>query len=191
MSSSSIPPVPCKLNRLLCFLISAVMRMKICFFFFFWVFVFFHYGSMGDDDQMSDVSPTCEELPPEYYFGIGDGYSVREGSKCRPPPPPADTKPVYPIDRDLLHVALNLEFLEAEYFLFGALGYGLDSFAPELAKGGPPPIGAQQADLDPLTQAIIEEFAYQEVDHLRYVLIIKSVNNRSNGFFEILELAIM
>lgn len=147
------------------------MRIKISFFFL-WILVFFHYGSMGDDDQTSSaVSPTCEELPPEFFFGIGYGYSVREGQKCLPPPPPPDTKPVYPIDRDLIHVALNLEYLEAEYFLFGALGYGLDCFAPELAKGGPPPIGAQQADLDPLTRAIIEEFAYQEVGHLRYVLI--------------------
>ncbi|OWM63518.1 hypothetical protein CDL15_Pgr019467 [Punica granatum] len=65
---------------------------------------------------------------------------------------------------------MNLEFLEAEFFLYGALGPGLDSIAPHLAQGGPPPVGAQNANLDPLIQQIIEELGYQEVGHLRTYL---------------------
>ncbi|KAJ4713089.1 Desiccation-related protein PCC13-62 [Melia azedarach] len=73
-------------------------------------------------------------------------------------------------DRDRIHIALNLEFLETEFFLNGALGRGLDSIAPELAAGGPPPAGAKKANLDFLTKNIIEEFAYQEIGHLRAII---------------------
>ncbi|KAJ6301687.1 hypothetical protein OIU77_015907 [Salix suchowensis] len=38
------------------------------------------------------------------------------------------------------------------------------------AAGGPPPIGAQKANLDPVTRKIIEEFGYQEVGHLRAII---------------------
>ncbi|XP_068664991.1 ferritin-like catalase Nec2 [Aristolochia californica] len=89
--------------------------------------------------------------------------------KCAPLPPFPGTHPIYPIDVDLLQVALNLEFLETEWFLFGALGYGLDKVAPHLAMGGPPPIGARKANLDETTQRIIEEFGYQEVGHMRAI----------------------
>ncbi|KAH6826557.1 desiccation-like protein [Perilla frutescens var. hirtella] len=70
-------------------------------------------------------------------------------------------------DIDLLQFAENLEHLEAEYFLWGALGYGLDRVAPQLVMGGPPPIGVQKANLDPITTNIIQEFGLQEVAHLR------------------------
>ncbi|OMO81898.1 hypothetical protein COLO4_23379 [Corchorus olitorius] len=78
--------------------------------------------------------------------------------------------PIKVTDKDLIELAQNLEFLEAEFFLFGSLGKGLDSYDPELAKGGPPPIGGQKANLDPCTRRIIEEFAYQEVGHLRAII---------------------
>ncbi|KAJ4716810.1 desiccation-related protein PCC13-62-like [Melia azedarach] len=73
-------------------------------------------------------------------------------------------------DRDRIQLALNLEFLEAEFFLYGALGRGLDSIAPQLAAGGPPPTGVKKANLDFLTNQIIEEFGYQEVGHLRAII---------------------
>lgn len=76
--------------------------------------------------------------------------------------------PIVADDTDRIQFALNLEFLEAEFFLYGALGSGLDSIAPYLAKGGPLPIGARKANLDPLVARIIQEFGYQEVGHLRY-----------------------
>nr|P0DO51.1 RecName: Full=Ferritin-like catalase Nec2; AltName: Full=Nectar protein 2; Short=NmNec2; Flags: Precursor [Nesocodon mauritianus]UIE54577.1 Nec2 [Nesocodon mauritianus] len=78
-----------------------------------------------------------------------------------------DTNGVDEADIDMMQFPINLEFLEAEFFLWGALGHGLDVVAPQLAMGGPPPYGAQKANLDPLTQNIITEFAYQEVGHLR------------------------
>ncbi|XP_023895665.2 desiccation-related protein PCC13-62 [Quercus suber] len=72
-------------------------------------------------------------------------------------------------DVNLLEFPLNLEFFEAEFFLYGSLGHGLDKVAPNLTKGGPTPIGAKKAKLDRFTQDIIKQFAFQEVGHLRAI----------------------
>ncbi|KAK1591434.1 hypothetical protein Q3G72_007720 [Acer saccharum] len=69
-------------------------------------------------------------------------------------------------DLDLLEFPLNLEYFEAEFFLYGALGYGLDKAAPKLTGGGPTPLGAKKANLDPFTRDVVLQFAYQEVGHL-------------------------
>uniref|UniRef100_A0A803NHI1 Desiccation-related protein PCC13-62 n=1 Tax=Cannabis sativa TaxID=3483 RepID=A0A803NHI1_CANSA len=79
-------------------------------------------------------------------------------------------EPVEATDNDKIQFALNLEFMEAEFFLRGALGEGLDAINSSLAEGGPPPIGARKANLDPLTHRIIEEFGYQEVGHIRAII---------------------
>merc|ERR1711915_352545 len=63
--------------------------------------------------------------------------------------------PVKGKDVDWLEFPINLEYLEAEFFLWSAFGYG------------PPPIGGQKANLDPFLLEVIKEFAYQEVGHLR------------------------
>lgn len=90
-------------------------------------------------------------------------------SECPVGYPEHGTPPIVEGDIDLMQFAENLEHLEADYFLFGALGYGLDRVAPELASGGPPPIGACKANLDSLTTDIILQFGLQEVGHLRFV----------------------
>lgn len=58
-------------------------------------------------------------------------------------------------DVDLLEFSLNLEYLEAEFFLFSSQGRGLDMLAPNLTQGGPPPIGVQEANLDSITRVVI------------------------------------
>ncbi|KAG8363846.1 hypothetical protein BUALT_Bualt19G0064900 [Buddleja alternifolia] len=75
--------------------------------------------------------------------------------------------PITKEDIDMMQFAENLEHLECDLFLWSALGFGLDHVAPQLVMGGPPPIGAQKANLDFHTRKLIEEFAYQEVGHLR------------------------
>ncbi|PIN10599.1 hypothetical protein CDL12_16800 [Handroanthus impetiginosus] len=72
-------------------------------------------------------------------------------------------------DVDLLEFPLNLEYLEAEFFSWGAMGRGLDSIEPSLTKDGPSPVGARKAKLSPLVQDIITQFAYQEFGHLRAI----------------------
>ncbi|KAL2585595.1 hypothetical protein AAZV13_13G006600 [Glycine max] len=72
-------------------------------------------------------------------------------------------------DVDLLEFPLNLEYLEAEFFLFGSLGHGLDVVAPNLIEGGPPPIGVRLARLGSLVRNIILQFGFQEVGHLRAI----------------------
>ncbi|MBA0714121.1 hypothetical protein Golax_013117 [Gossypium laxum] len=79
-------------------------------------------------------------------------------------------------DVDLLEFSLNLEYLEADFFLFGSLGRGLDMVAPNLTRGSPPPIGAQKANLDGITNGVILQFGYQEVGH------IKAIKNVVRGF---------
>lgn len=72
-------------------------------------------------------------------------------------------------DVDLLEFPLNLEYFEAELFLYASLGYGLDKVAPDLPAGGPPPVGAKAANLSPLIKDVILQFAYQEVGHLKAI----------------------
>ncbi|KAL8166370.1 hypothetical protein V2J09_007869 [Rumex salicifolius] len=86
--------------------------------------------------------------------------------KCQPKYPP-DSLPVYKQDIDLLQFPQNIEHWEADFFLWGAFGYGLDVAAPELVYGGPPPIGVRKANLDELVEKTIREFALEEVGHLR------------------------
>ena len=79
-----------------------------------------------------------------------------------------DTSSVPRCDVDLLEFPLNLEYLGAEFFLFGSMGHGLDRIAPNLTMGGPAPIGARKANLDPFTQDIALQFGWQQVGHLRF-----------------------
>ncbi|WOL11823.1 hypothetical protein Cni_G20587 [Canna indica] len=101
-------------------------------------------------------------------FVVSSAASSGNQSICGPLPPIVPI-PIFLSDVDLLQFALNLEHTECEFFLFGALGHGLDAVAPDLAMGGPPPIGAKKANLDNVTRKIIEEFGYQEVGHLRAI----------------------
>ena len=71
------------------------------------------------------------------------------------------------MDKELAQVALNLEYFEAEYFLWGSVGYGLEKAAPYLPDGGPAPIGAQKANLTAYYQDIFYQMGLQEVGHLR------------------------
>nr|XP_043613826.1 desiccation-related protein PCC13-62-like [Erigeron canadensis] len=72
-------------------------------------------------------------------------------------------------DRRLLEFPLNLEYLEAEFYLYGSIGKGLDAIQPNLTGGGPPPIGVKKANLSPLVRDIIAQFGYQEVGHVRAI----------------------
>ncbi|GER31443.1 desiccation-related protein PCC13-62 [Striga asiatica] len=70
---------------------------------------------------------------------------------------------------DLVAFPLNLEYLEAEFFLCGALGYGIDTASPGLSNKGPPPIGCKKANLSPYVRDIVTQMAYQEIGHLKAI----------------------
>ena len=71
-------------------------------------------------------------------------------------------------DRKNIANALNLEYFEAEYFLWAAYGYGLDKLAPNLTGNGPEPIGVQKANLDPYYTDVFKQMGLQEIGHIRY-----------------------
>ncbi|CAJ1940782.1 unnamed protein product [Sphenostylis stenocarpa] len=72
-------------------------------------------------------------------------------------------------DQYLLEFVLNLEYLSAEFFSCGANGRGLDATAPQLTKGGPPPVGGRKANLNPFFQDIFSQFTLIKIGHLRAI----------------------
>ena len=73
-------------------------------------------------------------------------------------------------DSDLKNIAnaLNLEYFEAEYFLWASYGYGLDKLAPSLTGNGPKPIGVQKANLNAHFTDVFQQMGLQEIGHIRY-----------------------
>lgn len=81
--------------------------------------------------------------------------------------PPVTTAPTY-ADADYLNFALNLEYLEAEFYLRAASGNGLsatDSGNTTSKTTG----GAQVPGLTAVQQSYINEVAQNELDHVRFL----------------------
>ncbi len=83
-----------------------------------------------------------------------------------------------PTDADYLNYALNLEYLEAEFYLRAATGQGLASADVSTPSGytgsftqGSVTVGnaAQVAGLTSAQQAIINEIAFEEQQHVRFL----------------------
>jgi hypothetical protein len=84
--------------------------------------------------------------------------------------------PAKDIDVDVLNFALNLEYLEAEFYLWAAFGRGLNDAD---TGGGPASTGgkklvytgvsAQEKALDAAVQAYIEEIATDEENHVKFL----------------------
>ncbi|KAJ9559361.1 hypothetical protein OSB04_013975 [Centaurea solstitialis] len=84
-------------------------------------------------------------------------------------PETPNAKSKFVVDENILEFHLNLEYLEAEFFLYGSLGKGLDKLQPNLTGGGPPPVGARMAHLTPLIRNIFAQFGAQEIGHIREI----------------------
>nr|CAB3463943.1 unnamed protein product [Digitaria exilis] len=89
--------------------------------------------------------------------------------RCRATPPRRGALAVYPSDMEQLQFLLNAKFVEAEWFLHGALGRGVDFLDRNLSAGGPRPSGARKAALDFRTTEVAAELGYQEVGHIRAI----------------------
>ncbi len=103
--------------------------------------------------------------------GCGSGTST-------PAPTPIPTPtPVVITDNDILNFALNLEYLEAQFYLYAATGAGLQ--AADISAGSASPfktvgtvtVGSAAAvpGLTPALQDILNEIAYEERAHVRFL----------------------
>jgi hypothetical protein len=106
-------------------------------------------------------------------FGlVGVGAAL---AACTPGVIAVDPPPVN-IDVDVLNFALNLEYLEAEFYLQAAFGRGLsdaDSGGGPASTGGKKlvytGVSAQEKALDAAVQAYIEEIAIDEENHVKFL----------------------
>ncbi|MEW4449850.1 ferritin-like domain-containing protein [Qipengyuania sp. JC766] len=103
-------------------------------------------GCFGDDDPIVGPAPTPTPTPT-------------------PTPPPAGIT-----DADVLNFALNLEYLEAQFYSFAALGSGL----PSTLLGGPgnrgSVTGGRQVNFqDPLVAQYAREIASDERAHVAFL----------------------
>nr|AAU44142.1 hypothetical protein [Oryza sativa Japonica Group]AAV32205.1 hypothetical protein [Oryza sativa Japonica Group] len=89
--------------------------------------------------------------------------------RCHASPPRRGAVAVYPSDMAHIQFLLNAKFVEAEWFLHGALGRGIDFIDGALSGGGPPPTGARKATLDFRATEVAAELGYQEVGHIRAI----------------------
>jgi hypothetical protein len=104
----------------------------------------------------------------------GCGGSSSPSSPVIPPPPTSGNF----TDADVLNFALNLEYLEAQFYLYAATGNGLssaDTAAPSGYTGsyteGTVTVGgaAMVAGTNTQQQDVINEIAYEEQEHVRFL----------------------
>lgn len=108
---------------------------------------------------------------------MATGLSACGGNSSSPVTTPTPTSNKF-ADTDVLNFALNLEYLEAQFYLYAATGKGLstaDTAAPSGYTGsyteGTVTVGsaAMVAGTNTQEQDIINEIAYEEQEHVRFL----------------------
>lgn len=104
-----------------------------------------------------------------FMAGIGAAGAATALAGCGGPAAytPTSTSSSY-TDTDVLNFALNLEYLEAEFYLRAATGSGLTS-ADAGSGAGTVTGGAQVSGLTTAQQNILNEIAYDEQAHVRFL----------------------
>lgn len=101
--------------------------------------------------------------------GCGDSGTVTATPTPTPTPTPG---PAAITDTDILNFALNLEYLEAEFYLRAATGSGLaSSDVTGTGTAGSVTGGAKIAGLTTLQQNILNEIAYDEQQHVKFLRV--------------------
>jgi Ferritin-like domain len=93
------------------------------------------------------------------------------GMTATTPTPPAPPAPLDFPDIDILNFALNLEYLEAEFYLYAATGQGLSS-ADALSGAGTTKVPANIAAVPWASASYAQyanEIAQDELNHVRYI----------------------
>ena len=87
-----------------------------------------------------------------------------------PTPTPTATAPTAAGDADVLNFALNLEYLEAQFYSYAAFGVGLDaSLLTGLGVQGAVTGGAAVPFTDPVIAQYAREIALDEIAHVRFL----------------------
>jgi Ferritin-like domain len=86
-----------------------------------------------------------------------------------PTPTPTPTTAPAVTDADILTFALNLEYLEAEYYLYGATGAGLSSTDAGSGPAATVPATTKVSFADPYLAQYANEIAQDELNHVRFL----------------------
>ena len=100
-------------------------------------------------------------------LAAGCGSSTPAAPAPTPTPTPTPVTPALN-DNDVLNFALNLEYLEAEFYLRAATGSGLAT-ADQGGSPGAVTGGAMVTGLTTAQQEILNEIAYDEQSHVQYL----------------------
>ncbi len=123
------------------------------------------------------LTQLIEKAVSRRTFMAGAGATVAGSvlAGCSNPPQQLPVTPVTPnptaptyVDADYLNFALNLEYLEAEFYLRAATGTGL-SAADTGNSTSKTTGGAQLTKLTAVQQEYIYEIAQNELDHVRFL----------------------
>jgi hypothetical protein len=120
----------------------------------------------GDDAQASHAGSTRRDM----FKRAGVGAAALGTAMAFGLPRPAYASETIN-DDDILNFALNLEYLEAEFYLMAVRGHGL-SAADSTGVDGPPGYvngGARVQFSDPHVQAYAEEIAQDELNHVLFL----------------------
>lgn len=102
-------------------------------------------------------------------LAAGCGSSNDDGGIILPRPSPGPSNgPGVPTEADILNFALNLEYLEAEYYLRGLTGSGLNA-GESGGNAGAVAGGRQVSFPTPTIRALVEEIANDERAHVNFL----------------------
>lgn len=93
-----------------------------------------------------------------------------DNTSVTPTPTPTPTAVTTSTDQDILNFALNLEYLEAQFYSFAVTGQSIDvSLLGGIGTPGAPTGGRQVTFTDPLVAQYAREITADEVSHVRFL----------------------